>query len=110
MPTKQGQIESSEWVADGYDLQHVRITALDKKGRRAQTATDEVTFSVEGNAQIVAVVNSDINSDEMMVGNTRSLFNGTCTVILRSTSQPGPVILTASANGLTPVKLTMVTR
>ena len=109
------------WSADGYDLQHVRITALDKKGRRVQTAADEVTFCVEGNAQIVGIINGDINSDELTAGwsmvdgqwstvNSRRLFNGSCTVILRSTRQPGPVTLTATAKGFKPVKLSMMTQ
>ena len=106
----QWSMANEQWTADGYDLQHVRIVALDKKGHRAQTATDEVVFSVEGNASIVGVVNGDINSEEMMVGNTRRLYNGTCTVILRSTRNPGPVTLTATAEGMKPVKLTMNTQ
>jgi DNA-binding winged helix-turn-helix (wHTH) protein len=126
---------NSKWFADGYDLQHVRIVAVDKKGRRVQTATDEVTFSIEGNAQIVGVINGDMNSNELTAGwsmangqwsmvngqwtmangqwsmvNTRSLFNGTCTVILRSTCQPGPVTLTATAKDMKPVRLVMTTQ
>ncbi len=133
-PTKRSQIVNSEsgltkrsqivnrqfvnrkWHADGYDLQHVRIVAVDKKGRRVQTATDEVTFNVEGNAQIVGVINGDINSNELtagqcsMVNGQCSMFNGTCTVILRSTRQPGSVTLTATAKDMKPVKLVMVTQ
>ena len=97
------------WHADGYDLQHVRITAVDRKGRRVQTATDEIVFTVEGGAKIAGVCNGDINSAEMTVGNKRSLFNGTCTVILRSARQPGEVTLTATAKGMKPLKVTMAT-
>ena len=97
------------WQADGQDLQHVRIVAVDSKGRRVLTAHDEVTFRVEGEADIVGVINGDINSDEMTVGNSRSLFLGTCTVILRSHSQAGPVTLTATAPGLKTVKLKLQT-
>ena len=86
-----------------------------------QTAADEVTFCVEGNAQIVGIINGDINSDELTAGwsmvdgqwstvNSRRLFNGSCTVILRSTRQPGPVTLTATAKGFKPVKLSMMTQ
>ena len=102
--------DNDQWKADGYDLLHVRISAVDKKGRTVQTATDEVTFSVEGNAKIVGVVNGDINSKEMTVGNTRSLFNGTCTVILRSTRQPGTVTLTATASNMKPARLLLNTQ
>ncbi len=97
------------WRADGYDLQHVRVTALDNRQRQVKSADAPVTFSVSGPARIVGVVNGDINSNEMMVGNTRSLYNGAVTVILRSTTQPGVVTLKASAPGLKPTTLLMHT-
>jgi len=98
------------WCADGMDLLHVKVTAVDKKGRLVQTTNQEVTFSVSGNAEIVGVINGDINSNEMTVGNKRSLYNGACTVILRSTRQAGPVTLTATAPGLKPVSMMMQTK
>ena len=101
---------AAPWLADGLDLLHVKITALDKKGRLVQTTDQEVTFQVEGNADIVGVINGDINSDEMTVGNTRRLYNGSCVVILRASRQAGPVTLTASAPGLKPVKLKLQTK
>lgn len=97
------------WKADGTDLLHVKLTALDKKGRQVKNAQQEVTFNVEGNAEIVGVINGDINSDEMTVGNKRSLYNGTCTVILRASRQPGNVTLTATAPGLKSVILKLQT-
>ena len=101
----RAEADNSQWKADGMDLQHVRIEALDSKGRRVQTATDDVTFSVEGPARIVGVINGDINSEELTVGNHRRLYNGVCTVILRSERQPGPVTLTAEAKGMKAVKV-----
>lgn len=88
----------------------MRIVAVDKKGRRVQTAPGEVTFSVEGNADIVGVINGNIESDELTVGNKRLLYNGTCTVILRSQREAGNVMLTASVPGMKPVVLKMVTK
>ena len=104
------QADPIDWKADGMDLQHVRIVAVDKKGRRVQTAGGEVTFTVEGDARIVGVVNGDIYSDELTVGNKRSLYNGTCTVILRSGRHPGRVVLTATAPNLKPVSLKLSTK
>jgi beta-galactosidase len=99
------EADNANWQADGMDLQHVRIVAVDKRGRRVQLAQGEVTFRVEGDAQIVGVVNGDINSPEPMVGDRRSLFNGSCTAILRAGHKAGTVMLTASAPGMKPVKL-----
>ena len=98
------------WTADGMDLLHVQFTAVDKKGRCVQTENALVTFSVEGDARIVGVINGDIYSDELTVGNTRSLYNGKCTVILRAGRTPGKVTLTATAPGLKPVTLKLQTR
>lgn len=101
--------DNAEWKADGMDLQHVRVVAVDKKGRRVQGARNKLTFAVDGPAEIVGVINGDITSDELTVGNTRSLYNGTATVILRSKGEPGKVTLTATTAGLKTVKQVMRT-
>ena len=96
--------DNNEWKADGMDLQHVRVEAVDSKGRRVQGANNKLTFNVEGPAEIVGVINGDITSEELTVGNTRRLFNGTATVILRSTKRPGEVKLNIVADGLKGIK------
>lgn len=97
------------WCADGMDLQHVRIEAVDRRGRRDPEAGHLLTFTVEGPAEIVGVINGDITSNELTTGNQRSLYRGVATVILRSGRESGTVTLTASAPGLKPVRHQMVT-
>ena len=106
----KAEADNADWKADGQDLQHVRIVALDKRGRCVATAEGMVTFAVEGDAQIVAVVNGDINSNELTVGNERSLWNGSCTVILRAGCTPGKVVLTATTPGMKAAKLNLNSR
>ncbi len=101
--------DNSAWKADGNDLQHIRISANDKKGRRVQTAKGKVSFAVEGPATIVGVINGDMLSDELSVGDSRELYNGTCTVILRSDRKPGKVTLTATCDGMKKAKVSMAT-
>ena len=65
------------WHADGKDLMHVRIYAVDKKGRRVLNvkdakAFDKLTFTVKGDANIVAVDNGNIASDELHIGKSCS--------------------------------------
>ena len=91
--------DNIEWKADGMDLMHVRLEAIDSKGRRVPMAQDELTFEVEGDAQIVAVTNGDINSDELNVQNHRRLWNGSAMVILRAGRNPSKVVLRTKANG-----------
>lgn len=101
----KAEADNPEWKADGMDLQHVRVEALDSRRRRDSQSQAPVSFAVEGPAEIVGVINGDLSSEELSTGNTRRLYNGTATVILRSTGTPGAVTLTASAPGLRPAKL-----
>lgn len=93
----QMSADNPDCKADGMDLQHIRVAAVDAKGRQDRSASSPLTFSVEGPADIVGVINGDINSSELTVGNTRSLFNGTATVILRSGKTPGTVKVSAES-------------
>ena len=101
--------DNQQWKADGQDLQHIRVCAVDKKGRRVQDAQNELTFAVDGPAEIVGVINGDMASEELTVGNRRRLYNGTATVILRSTQEAGDVTLLVTTNGLKKVKLKLET-
>ena len=92
------------WQADGLDLQHVRIYAVDSKGRRVYSAQHELQFGTEGAARIAAVSNGNIRSDELYCTDHIHLYNGSAMVILRAGRQPGSVVLTTRAEGLKPLK------
>ena len=102
--------EDSEWRADGTDLMHLRIEAVDNKGRRVPMAQDELKFEIEGDASIVAVSNGDINSDELNVTDHRHLWNGSALVILRAGKTASKVTLKSSADGYKTVKTLLTTR
>ena len=113
--------DAETWHADGQDLMHVRVYAVDKKGRRVQSpqdkkAFDKLTFSVKGDANIVAVDNGDIASDELHIGKTqlektaqRSLFQGSALVILRAGNKAGKVDLEVTNGQLGLKKLKLIT-
>lgn len=102
--------DNSHWQADGMDLQHIRIEAVDKKGRRVPMAQDELTFSVEGDAHIVAVTNGDNNSEELNVQDHRRLWNGSAMVILRSGQNPSKVQLRVTSPAFKTVVKQMITQ
>lgn len=87
------------WKADGNDLMHVRILAVDHKGLRSPMANSKLMFDISGDADIIGVSNGDIASDELTVGNSRSLYNGSAMVILRSGNKSGKVKLKVSGQG-----------
>ncbi len=104
--------DNPSWLADGMDLQHIRIAALDAKNRETPGANDLLQFRVEGPAEIVGVINGDINSDELHTATSRHLFDGKATVILRSLPDAGDVTLyiTPSEGKLKPLKLKLSTK
>ena len=100
--------DNNQWRADGQDLQHLRIVAVDSKGRRVSTATGEVTVKVEG-CDLVAVSSGNHTSDEINVTDHRNLFNGSILAILRSGMSPGKVTVTATCSGLKSAKVDLKT-
>ena len=110
------------WHADGKDLMHVRIYAVDKKGRRVLNvkdakAFDKLTFTVKGDANIVAVDNGNISSNELHIGKTqleksiqRSLFQGSALVILRAGDKPGKIELSVAGEKMKAKKLVLNTK
>ena len=110
------------WHADGKDLMHVRVYAVDKKGRRVLNvkdakAFDKLTFTVKGDANIVAVDNGNIASDELYIGKTqleksiqRHLFQGSALVILRASDKPGKIELSVAGEKMKAKKLVLNTK
>ena len=107
------------WHADGKDLMHVRIYAVDKKGRRVLNmkdakAFDKLTFQVKGDANIVAVDNGNIASDELHIGKIqleksiqRNLFQGSALVILRAGDKPGKIEFSVAGEKMKAKKLVL---
>ena len=95
--------DNSHWKADGEDLQHLRIHAVDSKGRRVLSAADDMRFEVEGDARIVAVTNGDITSEELNVTDHRRLWKGSAMVILRAGTNPSKVTLKTLSDHYKPI-------
>ena len=114
--------DAENWHADGKDLMHVRIYAVDKKGRKVLNvkdakAFDKLTFQVKGDANIVAVDNGNIASDELHIGKTqlektiqRNFFQGSALVILRAGDKPGKIELSVAGEKMKAKKLVLNTK
>lgn len=114
--------DAENWHADGKDLMHVRVYAVDKKGRRVLNvkdakAFDKLTFQVKGDANIVAVDNGNITSDELHIGKTqleksiqRHLFQGSALVILRAGDKLGKIELSVAGEKMKAKKLVLNTK
>jgi beta-galactosidase len=103
--------DNSTWKADGTDLQHLRIYAVDSKGRRVQTATGDVKVTIDGTAATLAAMsNGNQASDELNVVDHRMLYNGSVLAILRSDVKSGTITVTATCEGLKSAKAKFTTK
>lgn len=102
--------DNSAWKADGMDLQHLRIYAVDSKGRRVHNVDSQLRFRVEGDAAIVGVDNGNIVSDELHAVPYRKLFHGSALVILRAGQTPGEITLITECDDFKTVKTKLKTQ
>ena len=78
---------------------------------------DKLTLTVKGDANIVAVDNGNISSDELHIGKKqlektiqRNLFQGSALVILRSGDKPGKIELSVAGEKMKAKKLVLNTK
>lgn len=96
--------ENKNWIADGMDLQYVKVYVVDSKGRKVPTATGEITFDISGPATIIALDNGDHSSNNLFDGNKKVLHRGFALAILRSEQHSGIVKFKATSKGLKSVE------
>ncbi len=92
--------------ADGADVAVVNVAVTDAAGHVVPTASNLVRFAVHGGVAL-GVGNGDPSCHEPDAADQRSAFNGRCQVIVRSTPTPGPITVTASADGLSAATATV---
>jgi beta-galactosidase len=71
------------------------------------TAGNSVQLSIDGPGKIIGVGNGDPSCHEADKGATRSVFAGLAQAIVQGTKQPGEIVLTAQADGLTAARVTI---
>ena len=105
------EADNANWKADGMDLQHLRIYAVDSKGRRVQTAAGEVKVTVNSkNATLVAMSSGDNKSDELNNTDSRRLYKGSVLAILRAGLDGGETTVTAQCDGMKAAKIKLLTK
>ncbi|MBR4846457.1 MAG: DUF4982 domain-containing protein, partial [Bacteroidaceae bacterium] len=102
--------DHNNWRADGTDLQHLRVYAVDSKGRRVPNVNSHLSFRVEGDAAIVGVDNGNIVSHELHAISERDLFHGSALVILRAGHTPGEITLITECDDFKTVKTKLQTK
>ena len=90
--------------ANGEDLAFVTVSVVDKEGNPCPTATNTMSFSVEGAAKLRAACNGDATSLVPFNSTSMPLFSGELVVIAEGLRH-GTATLTVTSDGLTAAKL-----
>jgi beta-galactosidase len=91
---------------DGMDCAVLRAEIVDAYGRTCPRASNLVSFSVTGPAQVIGVGNGNPNSHEADKASQRMAFNGLCCAIVQTTGA-GTISVTAAAPGLASGKVAL---
>ncbi len=86
--------------ADGCDVAVIKVAIKDAKGRVVPTASNLVTFSIEGPGKIIGTGNGNPSSHEPDKANQRMAFNGYCLVLVQTNKQAGVIKLKATSEKL----------
>jgi len=90
--------------ADGKDAAVINISVVDSKGNEVPDAGNLISFTMDGNAEIIGVGNgdpSDHDADKCADGKwQRHLFNGKAQIIIQSGKNVGECKFTAASDGL----------
>ena len=95
--------------ANGLDLCYITVEVLDAEDRLRPTADNTIYFSINGPGKILAVGSSNPLSEESYIGNHRKAFRGRALVVVKSTSEPCEIRLSAHADGLEGTEIRIIT-
>ena len=101
--------------ADGASLSYISADVMDDFGVMDPDAANEITFTVEGDGELIGTDNGDSRDltcfvPESTTQTTRKAYNGKALAIVKSTKKAGSFTLTASADGLISDRITVTTQ
>jgi beta-galactosidase len=88
-------------AADGRSLSFVTVEVVDRHGTVVPSADDQIRFTVTG-GRLVGLDNGRQESAENYKASTRAAFNGKALAIISSDDRAGPIVISATADGLRP--------
>jgi len=94
------EADKKVFKADGLDLTYITVKIVDNNGIVVPSAENKIHFTLSGEGANAGVGNGNIVSDEWLQADTRSAYNGTCQLIVRSTQKLGKIKIKASSKGL----------
>ena len=102
------QADTTTLQADGRSVAQIEIRLLDDEGRNDLTACNELSFTLDGDAEIIGIDNGRPDCHELWKETkSRTAFNGMAYCIIRAGKNPGEVKLTVEGDNLKAAQLTL---
>ena len=95
-------------AADGRSLSYFTVDVVDAHGVLVPSADNAISFDVRGAGRLVGLDNGREEDAENYKASTRQAFNGKALAIVASGDRPGPITVTATADGLAPARSTIL--
>jgi beta-galactosidase len=104
------QADRNTIKANSDDLSFVTVKIADKDNNLVPGANDLVKFAIKGEGTIAGVDNGHQTDLSSFKGDSKKAFKGLCLAVVQSKRKAGAVVLTASAEGLQPASITIMTK
>jgi len=93
--------DTTDLIADGKDVCYMEFAVTDENGLRIPDAEHEMTFTVTGPGDLIAVGNGNPAGHQSHTSNVHNAWQGRGLAIIRTRRMmPGTITVTASAEGL----------
>ncbi len=113
------EVDKEELLADGSSLAYISVDVTDADGNFDTTASNEITFNLTGNGEILGVDNGDqatvdkFQQPSVIESKTSAkikAYAGKALAIVRSTTKAGGFQVTVASNGLTGATVNVQTK
>lgn len=92
------------------DLSFITVEIYDDNNNLVTNSIANVSFSVSGVGNLIAVGNGNPISEEMYIGNHRRLHEGRAMCVVRSNGEVGDIIVSAASEGVEPSVIKLKTK
>jgi len=99
--------DTIELRANGRDICHLVFQITDANGVRVPDAQDEIQFEIKGPGVILGIGNADRNNLDDPAAARHPAFQGRGLAVLQAQRSPGPITVTAAAEGLESATVTL---
>jgi beta-galactosidase len=100
--------ETDQLTADKNSIAYIHVLAIDQDGVYAVTDESEVVVKVSGPAKLQAAGNANPMHQGSFTDGIFNLFRGKGMVIVRSTGEPGEIVVEVSSEGMQSVRIKLL--